>query len=780
MATHINRLRCAISNAPGSAGDLTIAAAASGHRAFVAAQDGKSFDVVLTDGTAWEVRTGCVYTHSTTTLTRGTLADSSTGSAIALTATTLVTVGPVAGWFTSADSIGAIAPTATGDAQTDYAQLSAAITAAGVGGAVRLPRGQTYLLGTELVLLSGQKFEGNNSILKLANQVSSNITSSVTINGASANASVTFQVASATGFWVGRRVAVSDLTVGGQRTATRVTASVTAVAGNNVTVVFDNSAGDQMYSTTNLTTWLETGGTSYVVPVGAVLCTISTLLQVESGADGVQLFDLTLDGNAANNTLGRRWETSPALNFRGTSGRIRGLTIRDAASDAMYHGGVELDIDGIRIDRPCAMGIHFGATTGSTGAMRTDVRNVWIDSPGMGDPTIGHYGGYNSSHPAYGALGFSRLTNHVIIQGGHITNDSGTVSTYGTGITSITAGDNWAIQFDDLHISGFNKGLGPLLMVRSSAGGGYTSTPTDPPGDYAQAASSITFSRTRFDSCYPPTFATADQWQMCVVGANSGTFPQFVRIRFIDCEWLDSPMVIQESQVEFSGVNAFIATSVAKSSTLTIGGSTSDVDVTGVVFRRPVTTSGNIGTEPGWYQYNVSLYPTGGKVYGNGAKFVGGSKAIRIQNGASLDLTGALFVNQYTYGIHAMSATTRVTLRGARVVLESGFTANSGWVGVDFASGGGALGAGGYAALIGCDFEAVTTAAGQYCVRLPSDAAAKASLLASKVKVSGTSTTPVASGGAVGVGVVVGNLLSHTFTPGAAETSSGNVVSANS
>lgn len=91
--SHVNRLFATISNAPGTSGALTIAAAVSGpYRTFGAAQDGQAFDVSITDSTAWEVRTGCVYTHSGTSLSRGTLEDSSTGSAIALTSSAQVMV----------------------------------------------------------------------------------------------------------------------------------------------------------------------------------------------------------------------------------------------------------------------------------------------------------------------------------------------------------------------------------------------------------------------------------------------------------------------------------------------------------------------------------------------------------------------------------------------------------------------------------------------------------------------------------------------------------------
>lgn len=89
--THINRLRCSISNTPGTSGNVVVGAATSAaRRTFTAAEDGKSFEPTFEDGNNWEVRAGCVYTHSTATLTRGTLVDSSTGSAIALTSAAIV------------------------------------------------------------------------------------------------------------------------------------------------------------------------------------------------------------------------------------------------------------------------------------------------------------------------------------------------------------------------------------------------------------------------------------------------------------------------------------------------------------------------------------------------------------------------------------------------------------------------------------------------------------------------------------------------------------------
>lgn len=98
MATkYQNRLQTTVSAvASAGLGAFTISAASSGYISFVAGDDGLSFDISVVEGTAWEIRTSCVYTHSGTSLARGTLESSSTGSAIAFTAAAIVTATPSA------------------------------------------------------------------------------------------------------------------------------------------------------------------------------------------------------------------------------------------------------------------------------------------------------------------------------------------------------------------------------------------------------------------------------------------------------------------------------------------------------------------------------------------------------------------------------------------------------------------------------------------------------------------------------------------------------------
>lgn len=99
MTDHIERLKFGVS-AVGSAGlgALTVSSAQSGYRTLGAGDDAKVFDVLIEEGTAWEVRRTCTYTHSGTSLSRGTLVASSTGSAVAFTTAAIVSEGPGAFW----------------------------------------------------------------------------------------------------------------------------------------------------------------------------------------------------------------------------------------------------------------------------------------------------------------------------------------------------------------------------------------------------------------------------------------------------------------------------------------------------------------------------------------------------------------------------------------------------------------------------------------------------------------------------------------------------------
>lgn len=90
--TYLNRVKMTVSGTPDT-GTATLNAASTGYVAFASGDGGKTFSILWEDtGNAWEIATGCTYTHSGTTLTRGTRVGSSSGSALSLTSAATATV----------------------------------------------------------------------------------------------------------------------------------------------------------------------------------------------------------------------------------------------------------------------------------------------------------------------------------------------------------------------------------------------------------------------------------------------------------------------------------------------------------------------------------------------------------------------------------------------------------------------------------------------------------------------------------------------------------------
>lgn len=111
MPTPSYKNRVGVASATAGTGTQTLGATESGYQGFAAGDDGKYFDVVIEDGAAWEVARDCLYTHSGTTLARGTLEASSTGSALSLTGSQKIYVTETAERISrDAIALGAITP----------------------------------------------------------------------------------------------------------------------------------------------------------------------------------------------------------------------------------------------------------------------------------------------------------------------------------------------------------------------------------------------------------------------------------------------------------------------------------------------------------------------------------------------------------------------------------------------------------------------------------------------------------------------------------------------
>jgi hypothetical protein len=100
MSLHRNRVQVAVSAAPGT-GAVALGAAYPGFQSFSQAYGQNALvDILLLEGTAWEVCRSCNYDHATQTVTRGTLEDGSNGKSSRVTfgAAATVSVVPTAGW----------------------------------------------------------------------------------------------------------------------------------------------------------------------------------------------------------------------------------------------------------------------------------------------------------------------------------------------------------------------------------------------------------------------------------------------------------------------------------------------------------------------------------------------------------------------------------------------------------------------------------------------------------------------------------------------------------
>lgn len=106
MSTHANRVKMTVTSvASAGTGDITLNAASTGFRSFATAYGANAtVDILITEGTAWEIARNCTYTHSGTTVSRGTLENSSTGSAVAFTSAAVVSVIATAGFGNAVDN----------------------------------------------------------------------------------------------------------------------------------------------------------------------------------------------------------------------------------------------------------------------------------------------------------------------------------------------------------------------------------------------------------------------------------------------------------------------------------------------------------------------------------------------------------------------------------------------------------------------------------------------------------------------------------------------------
>ena len=141
-----NRVGMTVTGTPGT-GTITLNAAETGYQTFASAYGANAnVDILIEEGSAWEIARDCTYTHSGTTVSRGTLEASSTGSALSLTSAAKVYVIHSATRITALESMMDLMDRkfnsgffVTGDGATEQVLTNSAYTVlhGNTGGALR-------------------------------------------------------------------------------------------------------------------------------------------------------------------------------------------------------------------------------------------------------------------------------------------------------------------------------------------------------------------------------------------------------------------------------------------------------------------------------------------------------------------------------------------------------------------------------------------------------------------------------------------------------------------
>jgi hypothetical protein len=146
MPEYRNRIGCNVSGTPGT-GTITLGAALSGHQAFTTFGANKVVDILIEEGTNWEICRDCTFTNGTNTVTRGTLEESSSGSRVSFTSAAKVYLTQTAQRVGYAADFGTI---------SGFQVSRASDTSVNVGGGYIYIQGKRYSkTGNTVVTLDG-------------------------------------------------------------------------------------------------------------------------------------------------------------------------------------------------------------------------------------------------------------------------------------------------------------------------------------------------------------------------------------------------------------------------------------------------------------------------------------------------------------------------------------------------------------------------------------------------------------------------------------------------
>ena len=285
----------------------------------------------------------------------------------------------------------------SGGTTSDHAKFQTAIADAGVGGAVQLVPGATYLTDRKITLLQGQRLIGNGATLKRKPQVISSTTTGIT---SGVTNTITLAPGGGALFSVGQQINIFNGAEYGTQPLT-----IASIVGDVITTAtaFFLSAGSPWSGTT-------------------VVC--SAYITLYTGGDAT-IDGLIIDGNKSNWTYSR-WETVIELEALNSNNCVQNCRIVNAPGEGIMEGGVVAfgSVNNRFLNNTIGEingnGIHLSYSTG------TVVSGNNILNCNLNGAAVGHNGG---------AVTLSNSINHAVIAGNYL-------STSRAGVGQISSSDN--------------------------------------------------------------------------------------------------------------------------------------------------------------------------------------------------------------------------------------------------------------------------------------------------------------------------------------------------
>jgi hypothetical protein len=293
-------------------------------------------------------------------------------------------------------ALASLAPTPTGIPATDFALLRDFINNQPAGAKITLAQGATYNIYSGAVRLkAGQVLDMNGATLKRAPQLTTTTTATLSAGAFSV------AVADITGWQVGMSCNIKGLRQGDATTSLMVylqTNNNQALAIQTITPGPGTTGTFTFEGVTYGLALISGNGVIDTLAAGATIATMGPTLDTCSRASGqpVYVYNGTIDGNASNNLLNRRWECTSELRTANTAAFFYNITITNAPGEGVVTNSSYSRFRDINVLNSQGNGVHLNGWSNDN--FFTD---IYIDGSNF-DYTVAHTnGGFILSNNCY-------------------------------------------------------------------------------------------------------------------------------------------------------------------------------------------------------------------------------------------------------------------------------------------------------------------------------------------------------------------------------------------